>query len=177
MQAMWTRNALVVLVTGVLAVSSCAVSEERGGPGADGISKVLVACTEDEPDCQDTVVDDGLVTGGDDPVAPTPGSNASASSGMVIEALSITEALSYQGSEPIAVEGYIVRTSVLSQLCEALAESYPPQCGGESITITNPDATDAFPLVEERDLQWSPELVTVVGAVTPNGLTIDPAST
>lgn len=169
---MWNRSGvLILLLIGAVAVSSCAVSEERSGLGADGVPSVLVACAEDAPDCQDT-----LVTGDEDPLAPSTGAAGSASSGMVIEALSITDALSYQGSEPIAVAGYVVRTQEASRLCDALAESYPPQCAGESIVITNPDTTDAYPLIEEGDVQWSPERVTVIATVTSEGITIDPTS-
>ena len=168
---MWNRSgSLILLLVGVVVLSSCAVSEERSGPGADGVPSVLVACAEDALDCQDT-----LVTGGEDPRAPD--DDGSSSSGMVIEALSITDALSYQGSEPIAVAGYVVRTQEASRLCDGLAESYPPQCAGESIEITNPDTADAFTLIEEGNVQWSPERVTVIATVTSEGITIDPTST
>ena len=169
---MWNRSgALILLFLGVAVLSSCAMSEERSGPGADGVPSVLVACAEDAPDCRDT-----LVTGGEDPLAPSTGTDGSAAGGMVIEALSITDALSYQGPEPIAVAGFVVRTQDASQLCDALAESYPPLCAGESIEITNPDTTDALPLIEEDGVQWSPERVTVIATVTPEGITIDPPS-
>jgi hypothetical protein len=169
---MWNRSGVSIpLLIGVLVLSSCAVSEEHSGPDAGSAPSVLVACAEDAPDCQDT-----LVTGGEDPLAPSTDSDGSASSGMVIEALSITDALSYQGSERIAVAGFVVRTQDASRLCDALAESYPPQCAGESIEITNPEATDALPLIEEGDVQWSRERVTVIATVTSEGITIDPTS-
>ena len=37
----------------------------------------------------------------------------------------------------------------------------------------NPDATDSLPLVEEGDVQWSPDMVILIGTVTGNELTID----
>jgi hypothetical protein len=40
----------------VVVLGGCAVSEERGGPGADGTPLVAVACVEDVPDCEDTVI-------------------------------------------------------------------------------------------------------------------------
>ena len=75
--------------------------------------------------------------------------------------------------KPVAVHGYVVRTPTAAQLCEALAESYPPQCGGASLTLVNPDATDGLPLIEDGDVQWSPDLVILIGTVTSNELTID----
>lgn len=170
---MSNRSGVVtLLVIGALALSSCAVSEERSGPGADGVPSVLVTCAEEVPDCQDT-----LETGGHDPLAPSTDSDGLASGGMVVDALSIADALSYKGSEPIAVAGFVVRTSESSRLCDALAESYPPQCAGKRIEITNPDATDAIQLVEEGNVQWSPERVTVIGTVASEGFTIDATST
>ena len=58
-------------------------------------------------------------------------------------------------------------------MCEALAESYPPQCGGASLTLVNPDATDSLPLVEDGEVQWSPDIAILIGTVTGNEFTID----
>ncbi len=159
----------------ILIASSCVASEERSGPGADGIPDVVVACAEDHPDCQDTLVTGDLPTGGNDPLAPSPQPDeGSISNGMIADdGLSVSEAIGYEGSQPVAVHGYVVRTSDAAHLCEALAESYPPQCGGASLTLANPDATDGLPLIEEGDVQWSPDIVILIGSVTGNELTID----
>ena len=165
----------IAAISVVVIASSCAVSEERSGPGADGIPDVLLACAEDHPDCQDTLATGDLPTGGNDPLAPsTEPDDGSVSNGMVADGgLSVSEAISYEGSQPVAVHGYVVRTSKTAQLCEALAESYPPQCGGASLALSNADATDSLPLVEEGDVQWSPDRVILVGTVTGNELIID----
>ncbi|MGB5564830.1 MAG: hypothetical protein WBN93_00705 [Acidimicrobiia bacterium] len=159
----------------ILIASSCVASEERSGPGADGVPEVLVACAEDRPDCQDTAATGDLSTGGNDPLAPsTEPNDGSVSSGMVADdGLPVSEAIGYRGSQPVAVHGYVVRTSDAAQLCGALAESYPPQCGGASLALANPDATDGLPLVEDGDVQWSPDIVILIGTVTGSELTID----
>ena len=166
---------LIAVVSVAVIASSCAVSEERSGPGADGIPEVLVACAEDQPDCQDTLTTGDLPTGGNDPLAPsTEPDSRSVSDGMVVDdGLSVSEAIAYQGSEPVAVHGYVVRTSETAQLCEVLAESFPPQCGGASLVLVNADATDDLPLLEEGDVQWSPDSVILVGTVAGNELTIE----
>ena len=51
--------------------------------------------------------------------------------------------------------------------------SYPPQCGGASLALVNPDATDGVPLVEDGEVQWSPDIVILIGTVTGNEFTID----
>ena len=174
-----TSTWLIAVVSVAVLASSCAVSEERSGPGADGIPNVQVACAEDQPDCQDTVSTDDIPTGGNDPLAPSTGpDNGSVSDGMIVDnGLTVPEAISYDGSAPVAVHGYIVRTSETAQLCEALAESFPPQCGGASLDLVNADATDDLPLLEEGDVQWSPDIVILIGTVTGTELTIDSMST
>ena len=169
-----TSTWLLAMVSLAILVSSCAVSEERSGPGADGIPDVLVACAGDQPDCEDTLAEGDLPTGGDDPLAPSSEPDAGTlSGGMVVEGgISVAEAIAYEGTTPVAVHGYIVRTSETAQLCETLAESFPPQCGGANLTLVNGDIADNLPLVEEGDVQWSPDTVILVGTLAGNELTI-----
>jgi hypothetical protein len=170
---------LVGLLAVILVASSCAVSEERSGPGADGIPDVVFVCADNQPNCQDTITTGDLPTGGDDPLAPTTGpGEGAASNGMIVDdGLSVSEAITHEGSQAIAVHGYVVRTSESAQLCEALAESYPPQCGGANLILVNPNATDNLPLLEDGNVQWSPDIVVLIGTVTGTELTIDTAST
>lgn len=169
MSTRWIAVACVAVIA-----SSCAVSEERSGPGADGIPDVLVACAEDQPDCQDTITTGDLPTGGNDPLAPSTGPDSgSVSDGIVVDdGLSVAEAIAYEGSEPVAIHGYVVRTSETAQLCEVLAESFPPQCGGASLTLVDANAIDGLPLLEEGDTQWSPNIVILVGTIAGNEFTI-----
>jgi hypothetical protein len=173
MRARLTKLA-VIAVVGVIA-AGCASSEERGGPGADGAPVASGVCAEEHPDCEDTVVVGDLPTGGEDPVTPPEDSDdGSLSSGFVVgDGLTIADALAYEGSEVVAVHGFVVRTSDGALLCDALAESFPPQCGGSRLTITNPDATAGLVLVEEGDVQWSPGVVVLLGHVSGEEFTID----
>jgi hypothetical protein len=162
-----------ILMVGLVALvaTSCAVTEERSGPGADGVPVVSVACIEDQPDCEDTIVVDQPETGGPTPTAPDSG-NATSSGFVVGSGLTISEALAYDGSEVIAVGGYVVTTEDGTLLCESLAESFPPQCGGESLTVLNPETLTSFVLIEEGGTQWSPEIVVVLGHVSGTDFTI-----
>jgi len=49
-------------------------------------------------------------------------------------------------------------------LCDAIAESFPPQCGGDRIEVGGLDLADVPNLQEESDVRWS-ESVTLVGSV------------
>lgn len=60
------------------------------------------------------------------------------------------------------VTGYIVWDDDDARLCEVLMESYPPQCGGVSLVIANPEAL-TVELEEEQSVRWSKDRVQVVG--------------
>jgi hypothetical protein len=169
MRSMSVKILMVALVA--LVATSCATTEERSGPGADGVPLVSGVCAPDHPDCVDTVVS-GAGDEGDLPRAPEP-SDAPASSGFVVGGgLTITEALAYSGTEPIAIGGFIVTTADGTLLCELLADSLPPLCGGQSVTVLNPETLTGFVLMEERGTQWSPDPVVVFGHISGTDLTV-----
>lgn len=171
MRSMNVKILMVVLVA--IVAASCAASEEYGGSGASGDPAVTGVCAPDHPDCVDKVVAPGAETGGLTPTAPDGSDGISPSSGFVVgNGLTITEALAYEGAEVIAVGGFVVTTSEGTLLCEALAESFPPQCGGPSLTVLNPDGLSGFILLEEGGTQWSPDVVVVFGHVSGTDLTI-----
>ena len=68
------------------------------------------------------------------------------------------------------VIGYIVWDED-ARLCEVLMESYPPQCGGVSLVIANPEAL-AVELEEEQSVRWSDDRVQVVGTFDGTRLTL-----
>jgi hypothetical protein len=159
------------LMVGLVAIiaTSCAISEERSGPGADGVPVVLAVCAPDYPDCEDTIVVTGDETGGPTPTAP----DQPVSSGFVVgTGLTITEALAYEGTEPIAIGGFVFTTADGTLLCELLAESLPPLCGGATVTVLNPETLSNFVLIEERGTQWSSDPVVVFGHISGTDLTI-----
>ena len=171
-----TRMKFAAVALLAIVAAGCIATEERSGPGADGVPQVSGQCTEDHPDCEDTLVGDDIPTGGDLPKAPSPNpGDAPQSSGFVIgDGLTIPDAVAYEGNEVIAVHGYLVITSQQALLCETLAESYPPQCGGLNLTVTNPQAaaTDGV-LIEDGDTQWSPDVVVLLGHIAGSDFTID----
>jgi hypothetical protein len=108
----------------------------------------------------------------EDPMAPD--SVQADSSGFAVDGgLTVAEALAYEGTETIAVQGYLVVDGQTGLLCEVLAESYPPQCGGQSLAVTNPEAASGAVLVEEGEIQWSEQPLTLFGHVSNGQLTID----
>lgn len=135
--------AVAIIVVIAVVATGCASSEDQGGRGADV-----------------TVFDSGL------PPAP-------ASSGFIVDGgLDISEAIAYEGTEVVAVRGYFVSAGSVARLCEVLAESYPPQCGGVSVGVSNPEALSDVVLSEEGGTQWSEGYITVLGRIVDGELTI-----
>ncbi|NNK91867.1 MAG: protease inhibitor I42 family protein [Acidimicrobiia bacterium] len=75
------------------------------------------------------------------------------------------------GSGDASIIGYVVIDSAGARLCEALAESFPPQCGGASVTIANPDALTVA-LEQEQSTQWTDERVRLDGTYDGDTFTI-----
>jgi predicted secreted protein len=69
------------------------------------------------------------------------------------------------------VTGYVVWDDDDARLCEVLMESYPPQCGGVSLVIANPEAL-TVELEEEQSVRWSKDRVQVVGTFDGTGFTL-----
>jgi hypothetical protein len=89
------------------------------------------------------------------------------------QVLSIEEALDSDLSGPLLVNGYLLADGNRVRLCEALAESYPPQCGGPSLEVIG------LKLLEQRRLYkangqvtWSEQPVQLLGVVEDGTITV-----
>jgi hypothetical protein len=87
--------------------------------------------------------------------------------------LSIQEALASEQTGPILVRGYLLADGATLRLCEALAESYPPQCGGPALEVIGAK------LLEQRQLSktsgavtWSDAPVQLLGVVEDETITV-----
>ncbi|MCC6223186.1 MAG: hypothetical protein IT201_06800 [Thermoleophilia bacterium] len=94
------------------------------------------------------------------------------------EALSIEEALASTAEGPLLVSGLIVAPEGEAvRLCSALAESYPPQCGGASLVVEGLDLETVPGLTRttEPDLAqvaWTDTPVAVTGELADGVLTV-----
>lgn len=117
-------------------------------------------------------------TGGDqptsdnDPSSPDSGSGAPPDAVLIIEegaiasgpGISVTDALAQVGGQPVLVNGALfidAEGDVL--LCEAIAESFPPQCGGARLGVEGLDPRGQQ-LEEANGVRWS-ESVQLLGRV------------
>lgn len=106
------------------------------------------------------------MTSPDDPVTDVPGSSAQpgvVGGGMLTiadqpvdaPAISISEALA-SGGEPVRVIGsLLVDPEGTVLLCDALAESFPPQCGGERLEVIGLDVESVPNLEEGNGVRWA----------------------
>jgi hypothetical protein len=79
--------------------------------------------------------------------------------------ISVTEALASDLDSPLLVNGYLVVTDGQARLCEALAESFPPQCGGARLKIEGLDLASIDGLQEEGGVTWSDDQIQLLGAL------------
>jgi hypothetical protein len=87
----------------------------------------------------------------------------------------VADLLADTTGEPVVGAGYLfVDPDGAARLCEAIAESFPPQCGPPSIPVTNlpPELVDG--LASKDGLRWSDEPVQLIGRVTDGTFVNDP---
>lgn len=81
-------------------------------------------------------------------------------------AMSVADAIRQRaGGEVVAVSGALFVTAGRTVLlCDAIAESFPPQCGGERIRVQGVDLASIPGLQTEGEVSWA-EAVTLLGSV------------
>lgn len=107
---------------------------------------------------------------------PPPDDGGDAAGGTTMRVHSVTEAMAAAGEGSLHVVGLLIDDGSGWRLCEAVLESYPPQCGGESLAVEGLDP-EGLPLEEEGEVRWQTD-ATVVGEVEGDTLTVtgSPAS-
>jgi hypothetical protein len=170
-----TSRTLVAIAAVALATSACAVSSETSDPDA-GLPVVSVLCAPEVADCNDTVaIDDDDLFPNDEPqdgVAPSAGASGMLAGG----GLTISEALTTDASGILAVQGFYVDDSNGTRLCEALAESFPPQCGGANVGLGDLSGIDLGELQSNGGVTWSDDVVVVIGELIDGVLVPTPTS-
>jgi hypothetical protein len=109
--------------------------------------------------------------GGDDSDAAG-GDTAPATAQAVGPGISIDEALETDSEEPLLVNGNLLITDGQARLCSALAESFPPQCGGASLLVTGLDIAQVEGLMVEGDVMWTDRPIQLAGVVSDGILTV-----
>ena len=172
------RALLISLAAVAMIATACGDSDTAELPINDG-GGAAGTCLEGTPDCNDTPApgDDLPILPGEDDgdggLVPV--------GGMVVDGgLTVTDALAGDATGVIAVKGFVFDDGSGMRLCETLAESFPPQCGGPSIAVeglaladVQEYATDEEPVLNtEQGVSWTDQHVTLLGELVGDVLTI-----
>jgi hypothetical protein len=107
--------------------------------------------------------------GGEDDDGPaagvTTGPTATQSTGLVGLGMSIDEALASGSDGPLLVNGNLLAEGGEVRLCSALAESFPPQCGGASLHVVGLKLAEVDGLITEGDVSWTDRPIELLGVV------------
>jgi hypothetical protein len=69
--------------------------------------------------------------------------------------ISIEEAIALQSSEPVLVNGWVRAQGGEVRFCDAIAESYPPQCPGVSLLVEGLKLEEVDGLERAAGVTWS----------------------
>jgi hypothetical protein len=120
-------------------------------------------CAPDVPDCEDTIVIDD-------------GGSAAPSAGMLADGgLTVSEALATDATGVIAVRGFYFEDDSGRRMCELLAESLPPLCGGAELPLGE-SAQQFGGLRTTQGVTWSDRPVVILGEIVDGVLIPDDMS-
>ena len=105
------------------------------------------------------------------PDAPAAGASSSSSSDGAAGAAEPPPA-GPGSEEPDVVQGFLVHRDGVTLLCELLAESYPPQCGGASVRVEGLSLDSVAGLTTAEGVTWSDDVVSLTGQLRDGVLTI-----
>jgi hypothetical protein len=134
----------------LLLLTACGAdaSDPAGVDGAGGTDgAVASACLEGAEDCDDIPTGTGGPQSGADGSVP------------------VAEAVAAGIDGPFLMSGFYLAAGDDARLCEALAESFPPQCGGASIRLDPGDVPEGATTTTEGEVTWSEEPISVEGQI------------
>jgi hypothetical protein len=92
--------------------------------------------------------------GGDQAGAPAPE-----------RALTVEEALAYEGDKPVLVAGHVLARDGEVRLCSGFAESHPPQCAGPSLVVRGLAVSEVADTRSASGITWTDDPVELRGRV------------
>ena len=131
------KHAFLILAAVALALAAC-TSSESVEPVADD------ACLVGAPDCEDTASSDLSA------IEPERG-------------VSVADAAAQPIDGAFELRGFFVADGSGARMCETLLESFPPQCGGASISVG--DFEVDLPLSSEAGVSWTDQVVYLEGEI------------
>lgn len=132
------------------------------------LALVLAACAMDRPGAA-TLDPDAPTDSSDDPVPQPPADGpvllAGESEVDDLPPISVAEALEAEHGQTVVVTGALfVDADGTVRLCDAIAESFPPQCAGDRIVVEGVDLEDVPGLQTEGEVSWA-ETAEIIGSI------------
>jgi inhibitor of cysteine peptidase len=137
---------------------------EGVGDGSTFIQLWYIRSFDDPPEPADRAQFEVIVGTGDSDESVDPGDVDEPISSIpdVEDAISVSELLATSPSGEIVVRGSLFDDGTGLRLCDALAESFPPQCPGDAVIISNPGMIQADFTVE-AGVRWTDRVVVLPG--------------
>ena len=85
--------------------------------------------------------------------------------------ISIEEAIALESPEPVLVNGWVHAQGGVIRFCDAIAESYPPQCPGVSLLVEGLKLEEVDGLQRASGVAWS-ERTQLLGVVSDGKITV-----
>jgi hypothetical protein len=86
--------------------------------------------------------------------------------------ISIEEALAAGSGETLLVSGNLLADGEEVRLCSALAESFPPQCGGPQMRVEGLTLAEVDGLMTEGAVSWTDRPIQLLGEVEGDSLIV-----
>lgn len=155
--------------TDVVGAAGVEVFEFEAGSDGAGILRLSYVRSFEDPPVPDRVAEyivriDGAEWPPDD--LPEPPDTSSATAPVEIGVL-----VEGGAADAVVVSGFVVWDDEQARFCSVLAESYPPQCQGDRITIANPDDLEVA-LEEAQGVRWTQSRVDLTGSFDGTALTV-----
>jgi hypothetical protein len=114
---------------------------------------------------------------GDEEPEPQPTQPPPATAGLGAgPGISIEQALAADSADAVLVNGNLLAQGEEIRLCSALAESFPPQCGGSSLRIEGLKLEEVDGLVTEGAVSWTDRPIQLLGTVEGDSLVVSTSS-
>jgi hypothetical protein len=85
--------------------------------------------------------------------------------------ISIDEAIAFESNEPLLVNGNIWADGDKVYFCDAVAESYPPQCAGVRLEVVGVKLAEVDGLQRVGEIAWT-ERTQLLGVVADGKITV-----
>jgi predicted secreted protein len=146
---------------------------EGVGDGSTFIQLWYIRSFDDPPEPADRAQFEVIVGTGEsgEPVDPADIDQPASSIPDDEDAISVSELLATSPAGQIVVRGSLFDDGTGLRLCEALAESFPPQCPGDSVLISDPSVIEADFTVE-AGVRWTDRVVVLYGELIDGELRV-----